>query len=274
MENILMALFSSVLKQAFGAIDWVFDNMVGIVLFPEQYMSYLKGVAAFDTLFNTFMTFGIAIIVLKFLKKGFDTYVAWTDDPSSDPFGLAVNFVKALAVAMTFPILYGWLANVIDSLTSVALKAVTGDTLISWQSITTAGALTMMHTIMITIAVIMLFMLYVQFISRGFEILILRIGVPIACLGLIDNNRGVFAGYLQKIFQSTLSVLVQLVIMKIGAALLVAGHPIWAIAAFVTAMRGPKLLNDIILLCGGGVNMGTVYHTAQLGRSIVAALKK
>ena len=40
--------------------------------------------------------------------------------------------------------------------------------------------------------VIVYFILYFQFLMRGLEILILRVGMPLACVGLIDNDKGVF----------------------------------------------------------------------------------
>lgn len=51
--------------------------------------------------------------------------------------------------------------------------------------------------------VIVYFILYFQFLMRGLEILILRVGIPLACVGLLDNDKGVFKAYLNKFFQST-----------------------------------------------------------------------
>ena len=78
-------------------------------------------------------------------------------------------------------------------------------------------------------------MLYIQFLTRGLEILILRIGLPLACVGLMDNDNGIFRSYIQKFFQSTMAVLVQIVLAKLGVALMLNTHVFWGLAALVTS---------------------------------------
>ena len=58
--------------------------------------------------------------------------------------------------------------------------------------------------------VIVYFILYFQFLMRGLEILILRVGIPLACVGLIDNDKGVFKPYMSKFFQSALPSLIHI----------------------------------------------------------------
>jgi len=58
--------------------------------------------------------------------------------------------------------------------------------------ISTAGIFT---GIISLIFFICFFILYIQFLTRGLEILILRVGVPLACVGLMDNDNGVFRTY-------------------------------------------------------------------------------
>ena len=58
------------------------------------------------------------------------------------------------------------------------------------------------------VAIILFVVLYVQFLVRGVEILILRLGFPLACVGLLESNNGVFQTYSQKMFKSVLTVIV------------------------------------------------------------------
>lgn len=49
-------------------------------------MSTLAGVDLFQSLFDIVFGFGVSLIVLKFLKKGFETYVLWSDgDADEEP---------------------------------------------------------------------------------------------------------------------------------------------------------------------------------------------
>ncbi len=53
--------------------------------------------------------------------------------------------------------------------------------------------------------IIMFFVLYVRFIGRGIELLILRIGAPFVCVGLLDSDKGVFTAYAPKLLQTSLT---------------------------------------------------------------------
>lgn len=48
---------------------------------------------------------------------------------------------------------------------------------------------------------IRLFLLYIQFLMRGMEILILRVGIPIACVGVLDSDKGIFRTYFISLFK-------------------------------------------------------------------------
>lgn len=96
-----------------------------ITLHAEQYMTIMLGTDGFTEVFKVFFGLGISLIVLKFLKKGFETYILWTEgDADADPLLLLTNFFKALAVAVSFPVLYIWLADIVDKLTNKLLNAI------------------------------------------------------------------------------------------------------------------------------------------------------
>ncbi len=215
--------------------------------------------------------------MLKFLKKGFETYILWTEgDADADPLLLLTNFFKALAVAVSFPVLYGWLADIVDELTNKLLTAVgTGmqeDFTTFISGISSAGLFT---GIVSLIFFIVFFFLYVQFLMRGLEILILRIGLPVACVGLLDSDKGVFRSYMQKFFQSTLAVIVQIVLAKLGVGLMLNGHVFWGLAAVMLSVKTPKFLQEFMIVSGGSPSgaMGTVYQSVRLVQMAKGAFK-
>jgi hypothetical protein len=101
---------------------------------------------------------------------------------------------------------------------------------------------------------------------RGLEIMILRIGVPLACAGLLDNDRGVFKAYSQKFIQSTLAVVVQISLSKLGVGLMLNMHVFWGVACMILAIRTPKFLGDFLITTGGGGGgaVNNVYHSVRL----------
>ena len=102
---------------------------------------------------------------------------------------------------------------------------------------------------------------------RGLEILILRVGIPLACVGLLDNDKGVFKAYLNKFFQSTLAVVIQIALSKLGVGLMMNMHVFWGVACMILAVKTPRFLQDFLITTGGGGGgaiVNNVYHSVRL----------
>lgn len=277
MEVLLILLISAILTGCLSYVNNIITGLVPMALNAENFMSTLAGNNGFNQVFNIFFALGISLIVLKFLKKGFETYVLWTEgDSDADPLLLLTNFFKALAVAVSFPVLYGWLVEIVNEMTNKLLSAIgigmqeDFSTLIS--GIASAGLFT---AIVSLIFFIVFFFLYVQFLMRGLEMLILRIGLPVACVGLLDSDKGVFRTYMQKFFQSTFSIIIQIALAKLGVGLMLNAHVFWGLAAVMLSVRTPKFLQEFMITSGGNPSgaMGTVYQTVRLVQIAKGAFK-
>ena len=266
MDIVLTNLISSIVEGAEAFFNDLLMDLVNLCLRAENTMASLTGANWFDSVYQVFFALGISMIVIKFLKKGFECYVGWSEgDPDSDPMQLVVNFVRALAVAVCFPVLYGWLADgigeVIDQLITVIGDA-TAPTLSTVVATIATGGLFAALTILIFF--IMLFVLWVQFMARGLEIVVLRCGMPWACMGLLDSDKGVFGTYLKRLFQSVLSVIVQVSLVKLGIGMMIQGHGFWAIACLMMSMKTPKLLQDFLMSYGPGGGLNSAAQGAGL----------
>lgn len=271
MEAILVTLIVSALNGAIVYIDGMLSGLTSLTLHADQYMVAGSGGNMVGTLFDILLGFGVSLIILKFLKKGFECYVLWTDgDPDSEPFALIIRFVQAVAVAVCFPVLYGWLADITGNLTDELLAAIGVSTDYNWKAwtkgISSAGIVT---AILGLVFVIAYFMLYFQFLMRGLEILILRVGMPLACVGLLDNDKGVFKNYTMKFFQSMVSVVVQVALCKLGIGMMmnIGGNMnvFWGTACIVLAIRTPRFLAEFMVpSSGGGGVVNNVYHSVRL----------
>ena len=117
MEVILVLLIVAVLNGAVAYIDEMLQELVPMTLYADRYMLAANGGSMVDVLFDILLGFGVSMIILKFLKKGFECYVMWTDgDPDTEPAGLVIRFMQAVAVAVCFPIVYGWMAEITQGL--------------------------------------------------------------------------------------------------------------------------------------------------------------
>lgn len=271
MEVIFVLLIVAVLNGAVAFIDSMLADLIPMTLHADQYMTAAGGGSMVDVLFQILLGFGVSLIILKFLKKGFECYVMWTDgDPDSEPTQLIIRFVQAVAVAVCFPVMYGWLADITEDLTNQLITAIGASTNYDWQAwvngLSSAGLVTAIFGL---IFVICYFILYFQFLMRGVEIMILRIGLPLACTGLLDNDKGVFKTYLTKFFQSTVAVMVQISLCKLGVGMMmnvgINLNVFWGIACLVLAIKTPRFLSEFMVPTGGGGGMvNNIYHSVRL----------
>ena len=271
MEIILVLLIVAVLNGAVTFIDSMLADLVPMTLHADQYMTAAGGGSMVDVLFEILLGFGVSLIILKFLKKGFECYVMWTDgDPDSEPIQLIIRFVQAIAVAVCFPVMYGWLADITEKLTNQLITAIGASTNYDWQAwvngLSSAGLVTAIFGL---VFVICYFILYFKFLMRGVEIMILRIGLPLACTGLLDNDKGVFKTYLTKFFQSTVAVMVQISLCKLGVGMMmnvgINLNVFWGIACLVLAIKTPRFLSEFMVPTGGGGGMvNNIYHSVRL----------
>lgn len=271
MEIILVLLIVAILNGAVAFIDEMLSDLVPMTLNADQYMIAAGGGSMVSVLFDILLGFGVSLIILKFLKKGFECYVMWTDgDPDVEPTHLVIRFIQAIAVAVCFPVLYGWLAEITQSLTDELLSAIGAATNYDWQAwVNGISSLGLVTAIFGLIFVVCYFVLYFQFLMRGLEIMILRIGLPLACVGLLDNDKGVFKTYINKFFQSTLAVVVQICLCKLGVGMMmnvgVNMNIFWGIACIVLAIKTPRFLSEFMVPTGGGAGViNNVYHSVRL----------
>jgi len=275
---LIMVLIAAILTACLNYVDTLLEGIVPMALHAEDYLDTLLGTNGISGIFDIFFALGVSLIVLKFLKKGFERYILWTEgDADTDPLILLTGFFKALAVAISFPTMYSCLAEVISDLTSQLITTIAGDMKTDFSlivtGISTAGIFT---GIISLIFFICFFMLYIQFLTRGLEILILRVGLPLACVGLMDNDNGVFRSYIQKFFQSTIAVVVQIVLAKLGVALMLNTHVFWGLAALILALRTPKFIQEFLIISNSqsGGMMNKIYSSARIYQMGKAVFKK
>lgn len=278
MSYLVILLITSFISSSLFFVDGILVSMLPTTLYAEQYMGTIFKNHNFQSVFNIFFGFGISLIVLKFIKKGFDTYILWVEgDADVDPLMMLTNFFRALAIAISFPTIYGWLAKIVEDLTDTVIEAINVD--MSTDSfkgyITSYLASAGLFTAVVTLVwFIMFLILYMKFIKQGLELMILRMGVPLACGGLMDSDKGMFKPYSQKFFQSAATIVIQIALSKMGIGLLLAGHGLWGIAALSTALSTPRFLQEFMISTGGGGNaLGNTYQTARLVQMASRAFK-
>jgi hypothetical protein len=173
-----------------------------------------------------------------------------------------------MVIALCFPILYDALIKVTTEMIDQTINVI--NQLTNQQSLVDIIVNIISNSIFMALAglimIILYLILWVQFMMRGIEMMVMRIGIPIACTGLIDNDKGVFAPYMKKFFMNAATVLIQVALIKLSLTVMIMGNCFYALAMAFVAMRTPKFLQEFMVNMGGagGSVINTVYHTSRL----------
>lgn len=269
LTGIVSLFFSS--EMLTGLFDMVFDC--------GQFITTFTGVEFFRLIMPITYGVGISLIILKFLKKAFDIYVLWTDgDPDADPFLLLTNFVRAVGTALVFQWLYEIFVDICREITNSIMTSINGgtDMTIEWvNAITNLGIVPAIAGLIFMICYLILFF---SLMARGIEMMVMRVGVPLACVGLLDNDKGIFRAYINQFVKAFVTTIAQIMLCKIGLSLMLnstmitAQNIIWGIACMIAAISMPKILREFLVPTGGDGHVGnTVFqtvHVASLAKSV------
>lgn len=284
MEGILTGLISNVIGGADTVINSAFNGLIDMCFNSENYISSNFGstVIDFSQLKALILTLAISLIVLKFLKKGFDMYIMWTDgEADTPPLTYIVYFIRAIAMAVSFSILYDWVVQIAKSFGESMLQTMNmADNISLTTTIANIATSGLFNSIVALIGLILLFVLYIQFLMRALEMFVLKLGFPLACVGLVNPDGGVFKSYSEKLIKSILTILVQIILCKIAIVLLINVKMLFGIAAIILAIKTPKFLQEFMLGGGtGGISnvIVTTSKTMELSSQIkrkLSTLKK
>ena len=261
--NMLQRLITDISVQVNEFINRLVINLLDAVFWPEHTMgvgtmgaiNISMGQISFNPLFDLFRNIGLAFITLKFLKKGFDIYIGWVDgDKDTDTGHLVLNYVRAIITVLAFHEIYQFIVNIITSLLSEALSALTAGATPDFNTngiILEWNAFAFIDTIIILILLIILIIIYFRLLIMGLQLLMLRIAFPVACVGLVDSDKGIFKNFLQKFIMLSVSAFAQIFFFRFSLLLTMNANPFWGLAAAMAATKTPDILRDFMLGYGG-----------------------
>ncbi|PYG84236.1 hypothetical protein LY28_03741 [Ruminiclostridium sufflavum DSM 19573] len=280
MDKILELLFSPIINDGAEFLGRLFSNLDQVTLHVEYTLwgaNYNNDImaTALAQVQKLCLGMAVAMIILKFLKKGFETYVLWTDgDADADPLLLTSSFFKALATAMAFPVLYGFLSDITEDFTEKVRLALGVSSEWKWYEPSSLLSTGLFNLIGFLVAIILLMILYMQFIKRGVEMFVLRMAFPIGCIGLMDSDKAMYKALCQKLFQCAATIVVQVGLSQLALSIIISKH-IWAAIAVIAAALGtPKFLQEFMVPSSGMVNSATVYQVSRLVQMTRGVLKR
>ena len=178
-----------------------------------------------------------------------------------------------MIVMITFGFIYTQFVNIFYGIYNNLLMGMTGSLEPVVPEYKNLG-LNVFGAFLYLIIAIQLTLLYFQFLTRGFEMLILRLGIPFASIGLLNANQGAFKGYIQKFINNAFTIIVQLLLVQFAIILLNGGHFVLAFTASSIALRTPAMLQEFMISAGGGSTSGKVNTVSRVVTMLKTGVSK
>lgn len=122
-----------------------------------------------------------------------------------------------------------------------------------------------LHGIALFVFMIMYWIMWIKMIARGIEMMVMRVGIPLAALGLVDSDGAAFKNYIQTIFRQICTTVFQVAVMRLGVILILDMSFIGVcagIAALTAAWRGSTLMAQLFTPQTHGTGFGAKLNTA------------
>ena len=263
-DFILRIVLSTIVRLVMEIVELFSNELFGIAsttFYPESQNSIIGSV--YGTLNSSIMAIALSLIMLMALYKGFMTYIMWKDgNPEENPLEIIFRYMFSIAMLFSFNELFAIAASIIGSLNN-------GFNISSGSVNLTGGLINIIANFntgqqILTIMLLIKFLktLYnaiITVITKGIEIMILRLGFPFACVSAITPQASGFHNYIVSIARGMFSIVVMSVFIGLSTKIISGSFSfsniLWAIAVLEVANNGGSIINSIIS-SGGGSQIG------------------
>jgi hypothetical protein len=279
-SNWLNSVLESICEFANGIMIDLVNYIFHIELLP---VAILNGELTEDMMtraYNYVMIATVTLVTLKFLWKGFEVYILWRDgDAEVNPKEMVTGTCQAIVTMIAFPTLYNYLANATVDFSGKIMN-IFGQTVLTNISLAGDAALgtAMVAELLFVLVYFVVFIVfYVKLLARGWELFVQRLGFPIACVGLIDSDKGVFKGYVQILFKAAFTTIVQVLLMSLSLRFVITMKPTGLVAGaslLMSAFSIPALLQQILASQGHGGVGQKISSTAMFASNVKRLIGK
>lgn len=187
MADMLVELIQKFIDGSEATLNSLFKSMVNLVFFIERELNNIQTQGGakidFNGIYQVIFSYACFILVIVFIAKLIKIYFLQTDgDAEKNPIYLIVGMLKAVIVMICCKEIYDLFVGIISNFLSSILEAMSVKTVslaevlsgnISGGIFTAVACLVLLITWLILIC---------QFIMKGIEMLLMRMGIPFATI--------------------------------------------------------------------------------------------
>lgn len=268
------------------ALQEATTNIIESVFFIEE----SQGVLASGVLDNysirvatdRLYLFMVGLVTLKLVWQGWKIHVLERDGEAEvSPTSLLKNAIYAVVVALAFPVLYEIGVEIGIAISNSVSGAFPGAYMLGGDILTDLpGLITGLYnkaasnvaiSLMLLAYVVVCVLLFFKMLWLGWQMLLYRLGFPLAVVGLVNSDGGSFKSYVQIYFQQLCIAMIQNFCLRISLTFLSwsttsmsGGSVVFALVALLAAFSTPKIFNAILQSNGGGGRGTQVVYTVMM----------
>ena len=278
MADMLVELIEKFINGSEATLNSLFKSMVNLVFFIERELSNITLADGtninFNYIYETIFNYAIFILVIVFIAKAIKIYFMMREgDAEQNPFHLAIGMVKAVIVMICFKEIYYIFVGIVQEFLDSILNTmqVQGSNLSEMLTSNMEGGI---YTAVACLVLLIVWLILIcQFIMKGVELLVMRLGIPFASIGLLNSDEGVFPEYIRNFLMTAFTLVIQLALLNLSILTLTSGYIIYGIAIAIVSTKTPMILGKYMIRPSGSV-INSMGNTARSVRALIPKFRR
>ena len=255
MADVLVELIQKFIGGAESTLNSIFNSMLNLVFFIERELMYIpegqilkQYKINFNDIYKVVVDYAIYLLVIVFIVKAIKIYFLLKDgDNEQNPIQLVIGMLKAIIVMICFKEIYTIGVGVVGEFLNSILNVMQVDSVNLAEALSNNIQGGIFTAVACLVLLICWLMLICQFIMKGIELLVMRIAIPFASIGLLNSDNGVFPEYIRSFLMTAFTVVVQLSLLNLSIATLLMNKLIYGIAIAVVAVNTPMIMSRYMI---------------------------
>lgn len=251
----LVELIQNFISGSESTLNSIFNSMLNLVFFIERELMYIPQGAIlaqakvdFNAIYQVVFNFATYLLVIVFIAKAIKTYFMMREgDNEQNPVQLVIGMLKAVIIMICFKEIYTIGVGIVEEFLNSILNVM------PIQNTNLAEALSnniqggIFTAVACLVLLICWLLLICQFIMKGIELLVMRIGIPFASIGLLNSDGGVFPDYIRSFLMTAFTIVIQLSLLNVSILTLLTNKLIYGIAIAIVAVNTPMIMSKYMV---------------------------
>ena len=187
MADMLVELIQKFIDGSEATLNSLFKSMVNLVFYIERELNAIQvqgGVKIdFNGIYQVIFSYACFILVVVFISKLIKTYFLQSDgDSEKSPIHIVIGMLKAVIIMICFKEVYDIFVGITSNFLNSILGAMPVKTVSLAQALSNNIAGGIFTAVACLVLLITWLVLICQFIMKGIEILLMRMGIPFASI--------------------------------------------------------------------------------------------